>query len=401
MFDVQIIKEILEPSDKKIMMLVMDGLGGLPMVAGGPTELEAANTPNLNSLASRSSCGLHVPVGPGITPGSGPSHLALFGYDPVKYQIGRGVLEALGVDFDLRETDVAARGNFATADECGVVTDRRAGRISSEKAAELVSLLGQIQLPGAQVFVQPVREHRFLVVFRGEGLSDALTDSDPGRVGLKPEPVRPTRPEAAPTADMVNRFVREAERVLAGHHPANAILLRGFAKHPRLPTMQELFGLKPAALAVYPMYRGLAKLVGMEALPSGSTLREQIAALADNFQKYDFFFVHYKKTDTAGEDGDFDRKVKAIEEVDAEIPALLDVGPDVLVVTGDHSTPALLRSHSWHPVPILLYSRYTRPDAVNTFGERACAAGELGVFPAVDIMPLALANALRLGKFGA
>ena len=396
-----IIKEISEPSDSRIVMLVMDGLGGLPLEPGGLTELEAANTPNLDALAARSSCGLHIPVARGITPGSGPSHLALFGYDPFKYQIGRGVLEAVGIDFDLKETDVAARGNFATVDDRGVITDRRAGRISSEKAAELVNLLSEIKLPNGQVFVQPVREHRFLVVFRGEGLSDALTDSDPGKVGLKPEPVLPTRPDAAATADLVNAFIREASRVLAAHHPANAILLRGFAKHPKLPTMQEVFGLKPAALAVYPMYRGLAKLVGMEALPCGSTLPEQIGALTASFDSYNFFFVHYKKTDTAGEDGDFDRKVKAIEEVDAALPAIVDLAPDVLIVTGDHSTPALLRSHSWHPVPILLYSRYVRAGTVTRFGERTCLAGELGVFPAVDIMPMALANAQRLGKYGA
>ncbi|MGQ9676013.1 MAG: 2,3-bisphosphoglycerate-independent phosphoglycerate mutase [Chloroflexota bacterium] len=399
--DMNIIKEIAEPADSRIVMLVMDGLGGVPMTPDGPTELEAANTPNLDALARRSSCGLHIPVARGITPGSGPSHLALFGYDPFKYQIGRGVLEALGIDFDLRDTDVAARGNFATVDENGVVTDRRAGRISSEKAAELVALLSQIKLPGGEVFVEPVREHRFLVVFRGQRLSDALTDSDPGRVGQRPEPVRATRPEAAATADLVNQFISEADRVLAGHYPANAVLFRGFAKHPKMPTMQQVFGLKPAAVAIYPMYRGLAKLVGMEALPSGNSLPEQITAVAANFQKYSFFFVHYKKTDTAGEDGDFQRKVRAIEEVDEAIPALVDLNPDVLIVTGDHSTPALLRGHSWHPVPILIHSRYVRPTGVEAFGERACLAGELGVFPAVDIMPMAMANALRLGKYGA
>lgn len=399
--DMEIIREIAEPSDSRIVMLVMDGLGGLPMASGGPTELEAANTPNLDALARQSSCGLHIPVSRGITPGSGPSHLALFGYDPFKYQIGRGVLEALGIDFDLRDTDVAARGNFATVDPAGIVTDRRAGRISTEKATELVAIMNRIQLPRGQVFVEPVREHRFLVVFRGEGLSGALTDSDPGRVGYSPEPVKAMKPEAELTAEMVNQFVEEATKLLASHYPANGILLRGFAKHPKLPTVQEVFGLKAAALAVYPMYRGLAKLVGMEALPTGSTLPEQIAAMVDNFQKYNFFFIHFKKTDTAGEDGDFDRKVKAIEEVDAAIPALLDAGPDVVIVTGDHSTPALLHGHSWHPVPILMYSKYARPDAVNTFGERACLAGELGVFPAVDIMPMAMANALRLAKYGA
>lgn len=396
-----IIKEIAEPADSRIVMLVMDGLGGVPLTPDGRTELETANTPNLDSLARRSSCGLHIPVARGITPGSGPSHLALFGYDPFKYQIGRGVLEALGIDFDLRDTDVAARGNFATVDENGVVTDRRAGRISSEKAAELVALLSQIKLPGGEVFVEPVREHRFLVVFRGQRLSDALTDSDPGRVGQKPEPVRPTRPEAAATADMVNQFIAQADKVLASHHPANAVLFRGFAKHPKMPTMQQVFGLKPAAVAIYPMYRGLAKLVGMEALPSGNSLPEQIAAVAANYQKYSFFFVHYKKTDTAGEDGDFERKVRAIEEADEAIPALVDLNPDVLIVTGDHSTPALLRGHSWHPVPILMHSRYARPTEVEGFGERACLSGELGVFPAIDIMPMAMANALRLGKYGA
>jgi 2,3-bisphosphoglycerate-independent phosphoglycerate mutase len=401
MLNPDIIKTIAEPSGQKIVMLIMDGLGGLPMTPTGRTELETAHTPHLDALASRSSCGLHIPVSRGITPGSGPSHMALFGYDPVQWQIGRGVLEALGVDFDLQENDVAARGNFASMDENGVITDRRAGRITTEKSTELVELLAKIQIPNAQVLVQPVREHRFLVVFRGAGLSDALNDSDPGRVGVTAEPVRVTKPEAQKTADLINAFIAEANKVLAGHHPANTLLLRGFAKHPNLPTMQDIFGLNPAAIAAYPMYRGLAKLVGMQVLAAGNTLQDQLATLASEFSNYDFFFIHYKKTDSSGEDGDFERKVKAIEEVDAHIPALLDIGPDVLIVTGDHSTPALLRAHSWHPVPVLLHSRYVRPDMLQGFGERECTRGSLGNFPAVDLMTMAMANALGLAKFGA
>lgn len=396
------LREIATPSPAKIILFVMDGLGGLPTAPGGLTELERAYTPNLDALAAKSICGLHEPVGPGITPGSGPGHLSLFGYDPLEHEFGRGVLEALGVDFDLKGTDVAARGNFASKNEAGLITDRRAGRIETERSVQLCELLQKnVRLPGVELFVVPVKEHRFTVIFRGEGLSDKLTERDPQKEGRPAPKVAAIEPDAQHTADLVNSFVDQAEKLLAGHHPANTVLLRGFAKYPEIPTLPQLYGIRAAAIASYPMYRGLGKLVGMEALRTGDTLGDELATLASNYDKFDYFYVHYKKPDSAGEDGDYDRKVRAIEEADKQVPELLRLNPDVVIVTGDHSTPAVLKGHSWHPVPVLLYSKYCRPDAVAEFSERACALGSLGRFPAKQLMALAMANALKLSKFGA
>lgn len=407
MADLEFIRKLIIPAETKIVFLVMDGIGGLPMTEGGPTELEAANIPNLNALAARSICGFHTPISPGITPGSGPGHLGMFGYDPCRYFIGRGVLEALGIDFDLGPQDVAGRGNFCSIDAKGQVTDRRAGRISTEKCVELTALLrDQVRLPGIELFVEPVKEHRFVLVLRGAGLAGDLSESDPQQLGLPPLAIRPLdeatdKAASQRTADLVNEFAAQARRVLADQHPANMVLLRGLDKRPHIPSMQEAFGLRAAAIAVYPMYRGLAKLVGMNALPSGSTLADELDTLERAWPDYDFFYLHFKYTDSRGEDGDFKAKVAMIEEFDRYVPRALALKPDVVVVTGDHSTPALLRAHSWHPVPTMLYSRYCRCDKVDAYNERACARGSLGNVAAADLMPLALANALRLAKFGA
>ena len=395
-------KELSIPGQGKIVMLVIDGLGGLPVKPGGPTELEAAQTPNLDALAAESICGLNVPISPGITPGSGPSHLALFGYDPLRYEIGRGVLEACGIGFPLGPNDVAARGNFCTVDENGLIADRRAGRIPTEKGAELCQILRKIQLPGVETFVEPVKEYRFVVVLRGEGLSGGLTETDPQQLGVPPRKMEALIPEAQHTAELFNQWIAQARELLADQHPANMVLLRGPDKTPSLPSMAEVYGLKAAAIATYPMYRGVAKLVGMDILETGETLEEEVETLKTHWTGYDFFYFHVKKTDSAGEDGDFARKVAILEHVDeVVIPAIISLEPDVFIVTGDHSTPALLRSHSWHPVPTLLHSKYCRPDEVKAFGERACMRGGLGLFSATDLMPLAMANALRLTKYGA
>jgi len=401
MNELEWIRELAQPANTKILMLILDGLGGLPLTANGLTELEAAHTPNMNRLAREGICGLSAPVGAGITPGSGPGHLALFGYDPLQYVIGRGVLEALGIGFPLERDDVAARGNFCSLDAAGNITDRRAGRIPTEKCRELVEILRQIRLPGVEVFVEAVQDYRFVLVLRGEGLSPHLSETDPQRVGVPPLPVRALTADAEPTAALVNRWVAEAQKLLAGHHPANGLTLRGFAKDPALPSMQQIYGLRCAAIATYPMYRGLAKLVGMDILKTGETVEDEVETLKANWAKYDFFYLHVKKTDSAGEDGDFDRKREIIEHVDELVPEMMALNPDVVIVSGDHSTPAVLKSHSWHPVPTILWSRYCRPDDVDTFGERACARGALGVFPAKEIMRLAMANALRLAKYGA
>jgi len=337
-----------------------------------------------------------------VTPGSGPAHLALFGYDPLRYEIGRGVLEACGIGFPLGPDDVAARGNFCTVDENGLVADRRAGRIPTEKGAELCQLLRAIQLPGLETFVEPVMDYRFVLVLRGEGLSGGLSETDPQQVGVLPRTVEALLPEAQRTAELLNQWIAQAREMLADQHPANMVLLRGPDKTPLLPSMAEVYGLRAGAIATYPMYRGVAKLVGMDILETGETLEEELETLKNHWAEYDFFFFHVKKTDSAGEDGDFARKVSVIEHVDeAVVPAITSLEPAVFIVTGDHSTPALLKSHSWHPVPTLLHSRHCRPDGVRAFGERACMGGGLGVFPATDLMPLAMANALRLTKFGA
>ncbi len=399
--NLDLLRELTVENPSKIVLLVMDGLGGLPHPETGRTELETAHIPNLDRLAQESMCGFTVPVAPGISPGSGPGHLALFGYDPLVFQVGRGILEALGIDFDLHPGDVAARGNFCTIDAQGVIADRRAGRISSERCAELVAKLNGFRVEGVEIVVAPVREHRFLVVLRGEGMSDLIADTDPQREGLPPLPPRPLAPEGERTAHIVSLFLQEAARRLQDEGPANMILLRGFSRRPHWPTMGEVFKLKAAAIAYYPMYRGLGKLVGMEPLPSGPKLEDAIASLREHWHRFDFFFLHYKATDTAGEDGDFQRKVLALEEADRAIPMLVEMDPDVLIVTGDHSTPAIMAAHSWHPVPFLMRARWARGDGCEAFNETALQRGSLGTFPAVHVMALALAHAGRLRKFGA
>jgi 2,3-bisphosphoglycerate-independent phosphoglycerate mutase len=401
--DLDLMRELSVKTDSKIVLLVLDGLGGLPIDPSGQTELEAADAPNLDSLAARSDLGLSRPVAAGVSPGSGPAHLALFGYNPLRHVVGRGVLGALGVGFDLGEHDLAARINFATLDESGKISDRRAGRVPSEKGAELVENLNKnVKLDGAEVFITHEKEYRAVAVFRGAGLSDALTDTDPQRVGLEPLPVKPTdgSPEAEKSAALANAFVEQANEVLADRHPANTVLLRGFGMNPALPSFEEIYELDAAAIASYPMYKGLARLVGMELLKEGEGIAGEFETLRENWDRHDFFFVHVKPTDAAGEDGDFERKARVVEEVDAQVPGLLDLGPDALAITGDHATPAKLKSHSWHGVPFLLSSPYTLPTA-ESFGERACAGGSLGVFPGEEIMGLLMGHALKLNRYGA
>ena len=400
--DFKFLQELVVPGQTKIALVVMDGLGGLALEPGGKTELESAHKPNLDALAAQSALGLADPVGPGITPGSGPGHLGIFGYDPTQFEIGRGVLEALGIDFELGRNDVAARGNFCSVDASGKLTDRRAGRIPTELNRELVQLLRTIKLPGVQVFVETVKDYRFVLVLRGEGLGDGLSETDPQRLGVPALPVNALKSNSEKSAQLVNEFIAQARKLLADKLPANMILLRGFAKHPDMPTFKDVYGLNAAAIAVYPMYRGLAKLLGMKMLPvPGEAIADEFSVLEKNWNDFDFFYIHIKKTDSAGEDGDFARKAHVIEELDSQLPRLLALQPDVIIVGSDHSTPALLKSHSWHPVPVLLYSRYCRADNIAEYGERACARGSLGRLLSKDLMPMALANALRLTKFGA
>src|SRR5262245_7440705 len=397
----QLIRELREPAASKIVLLVADGLGGLPLEPGGKTELETARTPNLDACVREGVCGLSTPVLPGITPGSGPGHLGLFGYDPLQYRIGRGILEALGIHFPVGPRDVAVRGNFCTVDAAGKITDRRAGRPPTERCVAMCRKLQQIRVPGVEVFVEPVREHRFVVVFRGDRLGDAVNDTDPQQTGVPPLEAKGADPDSARTAAAVNSFVTQVAAVLHDDAPTNMVTLRGFARYPKIETMQEVYGLKPAALAVYPMYKGLARLVGMDVVEAGATLTDQMETLQRLWDRYDFFFIHFKYTDSTGEDGNFSAKVEMIEKLDVELPKVRALNPDVLIVTGDHSTPSKLRSHSWHPVPTLLWAPTCRPDAVTEFGEAQCLRGGLGQFQALYLMPLALAHAGRLGKYGA
>ena len=397
----EVLHSLAVQTDSRLVMVVIDGIGGLPVQ--GKTELEAAKIPNLDRLASKAICGLIDPISYGITPGSGPSHLALFGYDPFRHEIGRGVMEALGVGLKLTKDDLTARGNFATMDETGIIVDRRAGRISTEKNQEICQFLqNEIkEVDGVRISIYPGKEHRFVILFQGKELREDLADADPQKDGLKAKGTEGLSPEARRTADIVNRYLRRATEALKSFHPANTILLRGFSKIPDIPTMVDRFKLRPAAIATYPMYRGLARLVGMEILETGESIQDEVATLKKYFDRYDFFYLHFKKPDMAGEDGNFKAKVKAIEEIDRIVPSILKMKPDVLVVTGDHSTPVLLKGHSWHPNPILLYSEYIRPDSIRRFTERQCQRGQLGRFQAMDVIPLMLANGLKLKKFGA
>jgi len=392
--------KLATPAETKMILLVLDGVGGLPREPGGPTALEAAETPNLDRLAKEGICGLHEPVGPGVTPGSGPGHLALFGYDPVEYHVGRGILAALGIGFALQSGDVAARGNFCTVDETGAVLDRRAGRISTAESGRLCELLRDIELSGGgDLFVEPLRDHRFLLLLRGGGLSPDIADTDPGKTGVPPRPAAARGSAAREAAERADQFVKEAAKRLAGQR-ANMVLLRGFSSLPDFPKLTDLFHIRAAALACYPMYRGAARLVGMEILKSGGCIREQITVAGSRWDDFDFFYLHMKPIDSAGEDADFGEKVRIIEEADASLPELTALKPNVVVVTGDHSTPASLGAHSWHPVPALVWSDICRPDPVHHFTENACLSGALGArFPATDLMPIALANASRLEKY--
>jgi 2,3-bisphosphoglycerate-independent phosphoglycerate mutase len=390
----------------KIVLLVLDGVGDLPHPdQGGKTPLEAARTPNLDRIAPDAALGRILPVAPGITPGSGPGHLALFGYDPVAVAVGRGVLEALGAGIELRAGDVAARANFCTVDAQGVVVDRRAGRISTETCARLVEKLkreiGTIE--DVEVMLQAGKGHRFVTVLRGPGLAGEVSDADPHREG-KPIPAARSLdddPGSAKTARIVNALVKRFTEILRNDHPANAALMRGLSARPRFPGYQERFKLRAAAIAAYPMYRGVAQLAGMEILSTGDTVAAEFTTARERWKDFDFFFIHVKGTDMAGEDGNFAAKVEVIEEVDAALPALLGLEPDVVAMTGDHSTPVLVKGHSWHPVPVLVRARWAGADQAARFHEKTARAGSIGTIASQDLMAVLLANAGRLDKYGA
>ena len=399
--------KLLVKTNAKLVLLVLDGVGDI--AAGGSdssTPLEAAVTPNLDALTQVAAQGRMIPVAPGLTPGSGPGHLALFGYDPLEFEVGRGVIEALGVGLDLKPGDVCARANFCTLDAKGVVIDRRAGRIATEVCEELCAVLASKikKLGDTEVILRAGKEHRFVVVFRGKGLEGPLTDSDPNREGLPVAPIRPSDPKSAKqkkAAKVVADFYAAARPLLTKRKPANGFLLRGIAHQPAIPGFAQRYGLRAAALAVYPMYKGLAQLVGMAKIEGPQNIAQQFERYLAEHDRYDYFFIHYKYTDKAGEDGDFEAKKKAIEDLDAALPILLQKKPDVLAITGDHSTPVAMKGHSWHPQPVLLTSAYSGSDKLERFTETGANAGSLGVFEAKYLIRLMQANARMFDKFGA
>lgn len=337
----QLLTELVQAANTKIVLLVMDGVGDIP-AENGKTPLQAARKPNLDRLAKESDLGQTIPVMYGITPGSGPGHLALFGYDPMKYQIGRGILEALGSDVPVGEKDVVARANFATIRE-NIVIDRRAGRPSTEESSKVVEKLAKTiqSIEDVKISFYPGKEHRFVVKLTGEGLDDRLSDADPQKEGKPFVYTQALVKEAEKTARIVNKLLDEIRRVLSDETKMNCALMRGFSKYPNLPQFPEVYKLKAAAIATYPMYRGIAKLIGMQIVQTGNTVKEEFETLKQVWNDYDFFYVHVKKTDSYGEDGNYEGKVHVIEEVDEALPTLLELKPDVLVVTGDHSTPWL------------------------------------------------------------
>jgi 2,3-bisphosphoglycerate-independent phosphoglycerate mutase len=391
----------------KLVLVVLDGLGDLATREQGYlTPLEAACTPNLDALSKDSAQGRMIPLAPGLTPGSGPGHLGLFGYDPLEVQVGRGVIEALGLGMELKPGDVCARANFATLDPKGIVTDRRAGRIPTETCEKLCAMLSAKvkKIGDTEVIITPGKEHRFVVVFRGKGLQGPLTDADPNREGLPIPTVKPRDPKSAgqkKVAKLIADFYKAALPVIAQQKPANGFLMRGIAHQPHIPLFEDRYRLKPAALAVYPMYKGLAQLVGMKKIEGPQTIKEQFERYLAEYNNFDFFFIHYKYTDKYGEDGNFAAKKKAIEEFDAALPILLRNKPDVLAITGDHSTPVAMHGHSWHPQPVLLHSVNSGSDKLERFTETGANTGSLGVFEAKFLVRLMQANARMFDKFGA
>ena len=400
MIDLPFLGDVCRSTDSKIVLLVVDGLGGAPHPDTGKSELETAALPNLDALAGRSAAGLTTPVMSGITPGSGPGHMALFGYDPVKYLMGRGVLEALGIDVELGPGYLAARGNLCTVDADGNIVDRRAGRIPTAEAAPLVEMLDEIEVPGVATDVYPVQDYRFVLVMRGDGLDDKVSETDPQMVGVQPLEARALNGASEQAAAHVRTFIAAAGEVLGGREYANMAMLRGFSLLPELPDFGERYSLNPGAVAAYPMYRGLAKVAGMRVIPTGMTFDEELDTLEAHWDEHDFFFLHYKPADAAGEDGDFYGKIRTLEALDACIARLVDMQPDALVVAGDHSTPAILAAHSWHSVPLLVNSKWTKGDGIDAFTERACVSGSIGRIPATEVMMLAMAHAEKLLKYG-
>ncbi len=395
--------ELLLSNDNKVIFLILDGLGDIPNPAFGlKTPLEAAKKPNMDDLATkRGVLGRITPVDIGITPGSGPGHLSLFGYDPQVHEIGRGVLEVLGLNMDLKDGDLAARANFCTVKN-GLVTDRRAGRIPTSETERLCKLISsQVEkVEGCEVIIKPGKSHRFAVIFRGKNLTDKLSDADPHKDNKPFVYTSAKSPDAEFSARVVNGFIERVMDILKVEPVANGALLRGFSLKPDITPFTAKYRMKALAIATYPMYRGIAKVLGMDVRDEPANYDEAVAILKKNYSDYQFFFFHVKETDLAGEDGNFAEKVQAIENVDTFLPEIAGLDPHTLVITGDHSTPCPMKGHSWHPVPALIVTKTGETDGM-VFHEKNCLAGSVGTLYSKDLMSLALAHGGRLDKYGA
>jgi len=405
----KIVSELVEKNGTKIILIVLDGLGGLP-VKDGKSELELSETPNLDKLVKESATGLHIPVSPGISPGSGPGHLSIFGYDPIKWEIGRGLLEALGIGLNVIDKDIAIRTNYATVKEENgriIVLDRRAGRIPTEENRRLTKKITERikEIDGVQIIMEPAMEYRSALILRFKdkvnGKMAMIKETDPQMVGEEVIPPEPLTTEAKRVSEILKKFLKEVKEILKGER-ANYLLLRGYSTVPDIPKFPEVYKLKAGCIATYPMYKGLSKLVGMEIIPvSGFSIEEELKVLKKVYKDFDFIYFHIKKTDSYGEDGNFEKKIHIIEEFDNILPEILSLGFDVVSITGDHSTPSKMKSHSFHPVPVLIHSPYVFGGLSNRFTERECLKGELGIIKGVNLMPLLLAHARRLKKYGA
>jgi 2,3-bisphosphoglycerate-independent phosphoglycerate mutase len=401
-----LLPQIARRTDSRIVFIVLDGLGGV--LGEAPTALQASKHPNLDALASRSALGRHIAVAHGVTGGSGPGHFAIFGYDPLGLDVGRGLLEALGVGVDVRPGDVAIRGNYCTVDDQGILVDRRAGRIPTDQSAALTAMLATAmeQIEGARVEMHPGLQHRFAAVLRGTDLGADVADTDPQVKGVPPLLARARHARSGKTARIANAIVERAREVLGDRDVANSILLRGFSSRPDVLTLAELALLRPCAIAAYPAYRGVAAILGMDLIDGvgpTSSIADEVDALERVWNDgYDFFFLHVEATDSAGVDGDEERKGRVIEDFDAQLARIVALEPDVIVVTGEHSTPGPLAGHSWHPVPLLISGPWTESKGAARFDEVSCHEGRLGcAFPAPAILRMAMAQAGKLAKYGA
>ncbi|MCK9265771.1 2,3-bisphosphoglycerate-independent phosphoglycerate mutase [bacterium] len=400
----KILPDIIKKNDNKILLVVLDGIGGFPHSVTGKTELETAKKPNLDRFATEGSCGTLTPVLKGITPGSGPGHVGLFGYDPLETLIGRGTLECLGIGINLGKNDVAIRGNFATIDENNIVTDRRAGRIPTEENSKIVSILSEKikEISGVKIFIQTVKEHRCAIVLQGEGLGPNVSENDPQKEGLPLKPLKALDTASEKTALVLKELQEKVIEVLKNvDTKAKTLLLRGISQLPNIHSFNDKYKLNGVCIAAYPMYKGISKVLGMDVADAGETVEEEFETLFELYDKYDFFFFHIKKTDSYGEDGNFEAKVKTIEDIDSKIWQLRNLKFESIAITGDHSTPSMMKGHSWHPVPLIVKSPNSIPDGVKHFTERECAKGILGNMYSKELMYILLACAFKLDKFGA